>query len=226
MTVLALVPMSNSKGKKDVTGAFLPEAKRWLDLHGGALARFDNAAAPAKRRADVEAILRGHSGLRAVGFFCHGLSRQLQTGHGISHVDALADALTSATLPGAVVALYACDAADTPVKNAPGGDDGFADRLRDALILRDAEHWQGGHVDAHVTTGHTTTNPYVRRFACSLAVPSEVPLGIVGGEWLVKPGSAAWGTWRRALRETDLRFRFPFMREREIHDELRGARAA
>lgn len=222
MTVLAIVPMSNSKGKKDVTGAFLPEARKWVDLHGGALARFDNAAAPAKRRADVEAVLGGHTGLRAVGFFCHGLSRSLQTGHGLSHVDALARVLTAATAPGAVVALYACDAADTPVKNAPGGDDGFADRLRDALILHDAEHWHGGHVDAHVTTGHTTTNPYLRRFDCTLAVPSEVPLGIVGGDWLVKPGSGLWTAWRKALRNTDLRFRFPFMTERQIHAELMG----
>lgn len=219
MTVLAIVPTSNSKGKKDVTGAFLPESRKWVELHGGTIARFDNASAPAKRRADVEALLRGQSGLSCVGFFCHGLSRSIQTGHAIGHVERLAAALTAATKPGAVVALYACDTADTPSKNAPGGDDGFADRLRDALLLTDAAHWHGGWVDAHVTTGHTTTNPFVRRFKCD-PLPHEVPLGIVGGEWIVTPGELLWSTWRRALRETDLRFRFPMMRAVDVRVEL------
>lgn len=228
MTVLAIHPAHNSKGKRDATGAFIPEARAWAELHNGHLdapatthvARFDNHAAPAKRRRDVEAILRGHRDLNAVGFFCHGLTRSLQTGHALAHVESLADALTACTRPGAVVALYACDAADTPRKDAPGGDGGFADALRDALVLRDAAHWRGGWVDAHVTTGHATRNPYVRRFSCTLAVPSEVPLGIVGGEWLVTPGGPLWRSWARALRETDLRLRFPLMQRVDIAEEL------
>lgn len=209
---------------KDATGAFIPEARAWAQFHGGTAHPFDNEAPKGQRRAEVDRIIgrRGHTPdtrVDAVGIFCHGLTRSLQTGHVIGNVDRLANALTNATKPGAKVVLYACSAADTPVKNGPGGDDGFADRLRDALIHRAPSHWYFGHVDAHVTAGHATTNPYVRRFTCNIAVPSETVLGIVGGEWIVPPGSKWWKAWDAALHG-DLRFRFPFMSIAEIRAEL------
>jgi len=181
---------------------------------------YDETVVPQVENAILNAILtfdgdRAH----AVGIFCHGLKGSLQTGHNLTTLAALARALTKSTHSGAKVVLYACSAADTPVKNGPGGDDGFADRLRDALIRHAPGHWKGGHVDAHVTAGHATTNPYVRRFTCDLAVPSETVLGIVGGEWIVPPGSKWWKAWDAALHG-DLRFRFPFMSISEIRAEL------
>lgn len=204
---------------KDATGAFIPEARKFAALHGGTAIPFTNDATPAARRKQVNAILEENRRSDAVAFFCHGLKSSIQTGHGAAQVDALAQLLRLACIPGAPIILYACDSADTPTKGAPGGDGGFADKLRDAMIRESWGFWRGSHVDAHVTTGHTTENPYVRRFTCNLAIPSESFMGIAGGEWIVQPGSRLWVQWRKALKG-DLRFRFPFMSIDEIHAEL------
>jgi len=45
-------------------------------------------------------------------------------------------------------------------------------------------------------------------------------VGGVGGYYPVAPGSKLWPKWRKELRETDMRFRFPFMLVEEIHAEL------
>jgi hypothetical protein len=115
-----------------------------------------------------------------------------------------------------VVALYCCSTGAASSADAYaefGGDGGFADRLRDALCVAGGVHCT---VDAHTTAGHTTMNPYVRRFE---GRGSRV--GGVGGFDLVSPKSGdLWRRWRRALRETSLRYRFPVMSVAEIHDWL------
>ena len=98
--------------------------------------------------------------------------------------------------------------ADSP-GDGPGGDGGFADALRDAL----SERGVTGHVDAHVTTGHTTRNPHVRRFYCDGAAAGT------GGDWLVAPGSPKWRRWVTALKG-DMRFRFPWLTPAEIDAAL------
>lgn len=222
MTVLAICPSTNSPGKKDATGAFIPEARKWAKIHDGVVEQFDNTPSLARRRAQVNDILRKHKGAGhdGIGFFCHGLTKQIQTGHRLADVHGLATLLTDCTVDhGPVVALYACDAGDTQIKNGPGGDGGFADALRDALVRCNVRHWWEGHVDAHATTGHATTNPYVRRFTCAIAVPSEEVLGLVGGEWIVAPGSFHWPSWVKELKG-NLRFHFPFMSENMIRRSL------
>ena len=165
MRALILHPLHNSGTKRDATGAFIPEAKAYANVmgatHDTVLAGFDNRASKLARRREVEAAIRATGPLQHVALFCHGLAKGLQTGHDLATVSTLAEALAASC--GAsrrlVVTLYACDAADG---KGPGGDGGFADALRDAL----SERGITGHVDAHVTTGHTTRNPYVRRFWC------------------------------------------------------------
>lgn len=243
--LLALVPKTNAPGKRDVTGAFLPEARAWLRHHGGngEIVSFDNELPVARRRGVVEGLLadleaRGET-FAAVGFFCHGLWRSLQTGHQIAHAAALAARLVPLLRPPARVVLYACDAADNGARaRGPGGDEGFADELRDACLRVDFDRYGpalwGGWIDAHSTTGHTTTNPYVRRFRFD-PLPHELTLGLVGGEWLVEPpgsnprtdpGSPLWPAWRAALGRPSapgpMRLAFPLLSAAEIHHELGG----
>lgn len=242
---IAIVPRFNTKGKRDATGAFHPEATRWLeavDASDRELVRFDNRAELPARRLEVERALAKllEAGKRAgaVAFFCHGLWRQIQTGHTVATASRLARVLAPLleVQDGAPVSipLYACDAADGEpvrvgkrVERGPGGDGGFADELRDALLRRE---WDahgptllGGWLDAHVTTGHTTRNPNVRRFYL-LPLPHELAIGMVGGTALVSPEERAlWSRWKHALQDEDagdLRLRFSTMTRGQIVAEL------
>ena len=93
----------------------------------------------------------------------------------------------------------------------PGTDDGFADQLRDHM----SQYGFTGHVDAHLTAGHTTWNPNVIRFVCE-----GWEEDVCGGAWIIQPQSRHWKKWVEALHKTDLKYRFPFMDEIEIMEEL------
>lgn len=187
---------------------------------------FDNKAEkPARRRESEGYFAPGPWNVFA--FFCHGLKNSIQTGHGMATADQLARVIAENAAPGYVrVELYACDAArdldaseKDDIRDAVGGDGGFADVLRDYLTDRGVE----GHVDAHAIDAHTTWNPYVRRFHMGESA---------GAEWLVPPtappGSTKeqrdavrhkWSRWRAALRGP-MRFRFPWLTPAEIDAAL------
>jgi hypothetical protein len=226
---LAFVPTQDTPGKRDCTGAFLPEARLFTRLHSmSPPACFPNAEGVGFRARGeaVLAALAQRRDLDVVAFFCHGWRDGLQCGFRLGTIDRLADALAVAGTRQLVVALYACDAArdaddaraDDTGAAGPGGDGGFADELRDALCRRGLVDCR---VDAHVTTAHTTRNPYVRRFEGGGSVT-----GGQGGAWLVRPGSRLWRPWVEALRAPStrpLRLRFPLMSAAEIHAELTPA---
>lgn len=211
---LAICPAHNHRGRKDVTGAFFPEAQAFTayrKAEGGVsaeLRQFDNRAAKWRCRREVEGILDAAPyPLSVVAFFCHGFRRGLQTGHTTWSVNRLAAAIARNSTASARVALFACDTArdgdaqrSDDTKPGPGGEGGFADKLRDALI---AHGMRGGTVDAHPVTAHTTKAPYVRRFYVEPEAQHH------GGEWIVAPGSELWQAWRRKLRQ-DRRFRLSF----------------
>jgi hypothetical protein len=224
--VLVFAPRHNSAGKKDATGAFQPEALAFARRHGvprNQLVYVDNTLGNGDMRqivlGAVAAFRQGATDGRppeALAFFCHGLGKRIQFGFDATNVAELATSLSGAGGPR--VALYACNtgkASDAEALEVFGGDGGFADALRDALCRAGAGACQ---VDAHTTAGHTTMNPNVRRF---LGMGS--PVGGVGGFYLVHVGQKElWRKWRTALRETDLRFDFPFMSVAEIHRTLVG----
>jgi hypothetical protein len=233
LRALALVPMHNSKGKKDVTGAFFPEALKWMATHGvrtDSLRRFDNTAGKSARRQQVhdELIRNGYTKpLEHVAFFCHGLKDSIQTGHtcrtwGVHTTRTLADLVLILDVVcerDVKVTLYCCDTArdgdgqrSDDIKPGPGGDGGFADVLRD---LMSAKGFSGGWIDAHTVTAHTTKAPYVRRF-----YTDGSPNGGAGGDWLVDPRSPLWRKWARLLRSSPLRWEFPRLTTREIHERL------
>lgn len=225
--IIAICPTTNSHGKKDVTGAFLPEAKRFVKMHGGHLLRFDNTASKKKRREEVLDLIWGnpHNGfLDHIAFFCHGYKTGIQTGHTQRTVQELAWTIAARSNPDVRVTLYCCDTARDGDRDktddtlpGPGGDGGFADSLRDALCR---EGCAGGWIDGHTVTAHTTRAPYVRRF-----YTDGNPDGGVGGDWVVAPRSPEWKTWTRALwgkrKPTDIRLRFPRMTIGEVHNALK-----
>jgi len=226
--IIAFAPAFNTRGRSDTTGAFQPEAKAFLKFHGvtGGLFLIDNHRTDFEMREQVRGVLTPEvfdQGGKYIAIFCHGLSRQIQFGFDTRNVDQLAEAIGRASRgwPSPVVVLYCCSTArgwrdkmgylPEPV----GGDGGFADALRDALCRAGMTTCQ---VDAHTTAGHTTRNPYVRRFE-----GKGSPVGGVGGYFLVAPGSKLWKPWVKALRDTNLRYEFPFMQVSELHERLMGA---
>jgi hypothetical protein len=218
--ILALAPRWNSAGRKDATGAFQPEALAFAARHEvprGNVVWIDNRLSrPAMREAVLAQVarVREEAGVvEALALFCHGLTTRIQFGFGLADAGALAAALGG--FPEVRVALYACNAARGAGADVAGGDGGFADRLRDALCETGAVDCQ---VDAHGTAGHTTWNPFVRRFQ---GMGSAA--GGVGGFHVVSPShKALFRKWRTALRTTPLRFDFPFLSVAEIHERIAG----
>lgn len=227
MTTLAIAPLYNSPGKRDATGAFQPEANAWIAANHDrgytdwARILIDNDTPAISRRDAVLDAIREHQPDH-VAFFCHGWKTGIQFGFGVQHTLLLAETLAAGFGPldfegetvqviGPFVTLYACSTADGKDPGT-GGDGGFADEFRDALCRAGATWCR---VDAHTTAGHTTRNPYVRRFEGQGSA-----VGGTGGQWIVAPKSPLWSRWRKALAETDLRYRFPSMSVAEIHEEL------
>jgi hypothetical protein len=215
---LVFTPDRNAPGKHDHTGAFWPEARAFAKLHGvpySAIHAVDVSRLDEVRRAHVLEVIGNHpQRLTHLALFCHGLRGRVQLGFRSAHVAELALALAWVAEPDLTVALYCCDVArdddaerDDDRKTGPGGIDGFAARLRDALI------WAGlpdARVFGHATPGHTTRNPWLRVFRAPRGAP---------GDWVVDPASPVWRRWRKALAG-DLRLRFPAMLVEDVRTEV------
>lgn len=208
-----------------MSGAFLPESRAFARHHGAipeeVIKRFP-AGAPLDTRRAVTSMAIKATGtappLDVLALFCHGWRSGVQAGYMTGHALLLARLLAVHMKPAGYVAIYGCDTAgDSDPKTAdrdpgPGGDGGFADKLRDAceaLGLRIT-------VAGHATTGHCSMNPHARYFA-----PGQ---GGKGGHWYVEPKSALWPLWVAALKnpKNTLRYRFYWMSPEMIADELRG----
>lgn len=225
MGILIWVPDANRPGMSDTTGAFLPEAMAYARFRGvdprECLVRFPADGTLDRRRGPCMASLRNvREPIDTLAVFCHGYKDGLQAGFTAKlGLDALATAIASKATIDAHVLLYACDTGrDEDASElderlpGPGGDGGFADRLRDACEAL------GRYVTVmgHSTKGHATRNPNARRFAPGTEGQ--------GGEWYIEPGSRLWSRWAAALREprSTLRWRYPMMSTREIEQELSG----
>lgn len=208
----------NSPSKKaDFKGAFDPEAKSFMRIHNipeECRLKVDLSkpeAAKKKQVLDFIADLKA-KGYRTstIAMFCHGFSARVELGFRIANVGELVSAIQSVKIPGeyAGFILYCCSTGGGPGKD---GDNGFADKLRDAMC-------QAGETDcvveAHVTAGHTVRNPNKRRY-----MGMGSPVGGTGGIYIVSPGSSMWRKWQRAL-QTDFRFQFHWMTIAQIHAYL------
>ena len=224
-SALAIYPESNTKGKRDSTGAFQPEAQAVSRIHLCRARSFDNTASKRARRREVESTIRESAGgLGALALFMHGWKKGLQSGHNTWNVKHLARAIEEVGANDIKIALYACDTGrdnDSSRKDdsrpGPGGEGGFADKLRDSLVSLGLS---GGWVDGHTVTAHTTKAPYVRRFYINEEAVND------GGEWLVTPGSPEWKAWRNALQSSrSFRLSFPLMTKSEIYAHLAAVSA-
>jgi hypothetical protein len=203
-------PKADAKEFRDEAHAFC-RANRLRDE----VILFDNRLDFLERRGALLARVheRPPSSLDALAIFCHGWPSGIQLGFGTEHTRGLAQAVKGVAAPSLTVALYCCStgADNDPRTNdltpGPGGDGGFADRLRDELC----ELGVAATVFAHANAGHCTRNPRARVF-----LPDERR----GGQWVVGPDSDLWPAWDRALDTTDLRLRFPFMSREQVSAEL------
>lgn len=208
----------NSPNKRaDFTGAFDIEAKKFMALHSiPAVCRLKvdlskGEAAKKKQVLDFIANLKAQGyQTNNIAMFCHGFTSRVELGFRIANVSELVTALQSVKKPGEYCgfALYCCSTGGGPGQD---GDNGFADKLRDVMCQMGESDCV---IEAHVTAGHTTTNPNKRRY---MGMGSNV--GGTGGIWIVGPGTPLWAKWRRAL-QTDFRFQFHWMTIAQIHDFL------
>lgn len=219
---LCFAPQHNTKGRRDAD-EFKRQAKYFLQHHQqdpSMLHVINNKMTKAKMRQEVLDIIAENEGIIGVFFFCHGYRTGIQFGFDVKTVDALAVAIREATVCRDVaVCFYSCDVARDADRNRQddladvmGGDGGFCDEMRDALCRAGAIYC---HVDGHTTTGHTTRNPFVRRFRGDGSTT-----GGVGGFYIVpRTNKKLWPKWRKALRTT-FRFDYPVLTVQEIHAYL------
>jgi hypothetical protein len=217
VTIVAFAPAYDSPGKRDATGAFLPEAKAFARLHDCDRVIIDNRHVDAHMRQHVRDAIEARDEIRCLAFFCHGFRSGIQFGFRLYSSAMIVDSLAPRMARDCVIALYCCDTGrdgdaerEDDLDPGPGGEGGFADALRDALRAKRRD-WTGW-VDGHVTAAHTTRNPHVRRMHAH-----------GDSSYLIPRDGETWDRWRVALRETDLRLRFPLMTRGQIEDELRGS---
>jgi hypothetical protein len=232
--ILVIYSDTNTHGKSDATGAFMPEAEAFAKVHQVPSENMVGIRCPRvnkgiRRGKVLDAMYqRGqHRPLDAIVFFGHGWPQGIQFGFNRSQIPELVDRMGEFCHPDAKVVLFACLAAENDVRDklvtglGPATDGGFADILRDEMVRQGMNK---GWVDGHKTAGHTSWNPFLVRFLCEDV--DDPQFGAVGGAWLVAPRSQLWKKWIKALKDqkSGMRYRFPFMSEIEIKAELLGAR--
>ena len=216
MESVVIYSSKNVKGRRDATGAFIPEAKRFAKINN--VPEENMLAVPcvgmkAEKRREIVLDFFDEIGTRRVdmiAWFGHGWSHGIQFGFNKRNIEDLVKALP---ITEHKHVLYACSTASTN-KNTrnikmPGTDGGFADTLRDTMLNYD---FTSGWVDGHLQPGHTTRNPYMIRFMVEEG-------NTKGGSYIIEPGSGLWSIWVKALK-TDFRFKFPFMPVKEIQKYL------
>jgi hypothetical protein len=234
MSTLIILPESNSKGKKDYTGAFLPESKAFAKSHDdrASVVTFDNTLPFEKRRKQLfDRITKKAKddeklySWETVAIFSHGWSTGIQPGIDMKSIKGFCELMEPLVWPEANFLLYCCSTGSDPQddsQEAPGtsdpsldgnlGDGSFADTLRDGLCKAGASDCV---VMAHRTAGHTTMNPHVVFFRGDGST-----IGGLGGVMPVtKKHGKLWTTWTRELK-TDFRFEMPFMSVADIHEYL------
>lgn len=223
--MLVLLPDRDRAGRNDYRGAFRPEADRLRVLFQLAESQVLEIPAGAPKATQREALrfaveLASRGGpLARVLFLCHGESHWLQLGeYRLVELAELAEVLAPALLPAAALTLYCCHTGEVPDDRACrrggeasgcGEEGGLAAQLYGALA---ALGLAGVRVDGHERAGHTTRNPYVRRF------DGASPLG----RYLVTPGGPLWGRFSARLHDVNdpLRFTYPSLSDQELAVEL------
>lgn len=229
--ILVIYSNTNVKGKRDATGAFIPEARAFsarydVPIENQFGVKCPNVSKAVRRRRVLDFLhqrVQEADGIECLALFCHGWPKGIQFGFNLQHIPQLVNAIIKRSEGELYIPIYACLTAEDEVRDnqkgeiGPATDGGFADLLRDELERNGIKK---GWVDGHKTAGHTTWNPYVVRFLMDSV--SELDEQGIGGSWLVGPRSQLWREWREALREGSFRYEFPFMTELEVKAKLAG----
>ena len=161
---LILYTSTNSKGKHDATGAFVPEAKRLEEYlllknvydHIDKYPIHTTGKSLAQRREQVEIALKMGT-YDHVFFLCHGYKHGIQFGYkwrwGAVRLAKFIN-LNSHTTPS--VTFYCCSVAT--------GSDNFSKWVFDELSCR-KDSRENVQVFGHYTAGHTTMNPNIKIYA-------------------------------------------------------------
>ena len=215
MRGIAFAPKRDSDGLKDAR-EFQNEARAFAAGRDCRVCVFDNGAPMPARLAEVKQFLANEQSLDYVAFFCHGWADGIQAGLRRKDLrDFVAWLKPHINTAQFRVVLYCCStaedglAATDDLAPGTGGEGGFADKLADELWFLGVDV----EVYGHVTAGHTTRNPYVRRFTGSGNHAK-------GGEWLVQPKTPYWSKWVKLLT-TKYRFDYPFESQAQIESRLR-----
>ena len=216
MRHLALTPDRDTPGDNDYTGAFDPEANRYVRYYEGVgdeviRSKVDVSKKNGARRAQTLRWIAAAAPFDRLAIFCHGWGDGIQLGFSRgAELESLAAAVAAASTDRLKVALYACSTARSDGPPGDGGEGGFADSLRDLLASAGRPEVT---VFGHTSAGHTTRNPQCRMF---------VPGCAVGGVRIAETGSAQYGRLLRRLRDggDPLRWTMPYMTLEEIRDAI------
>ena len=207
----------NSSGgeKSDASGMFIPKAQEFVSYFGfsNPPLLFDNDAdndgigdrsdeistLGGRRREILSSIEAIENPINVVAYFGHGYDSSLLSAgfRNDNHRESLADAIASKAqgVGSIVVILYACHSGSRV-------DGGFARELYEDLLSRGVR----STIFGHETRGRAHSNPNKRRYP--------------GGSYVIDPNSRLWNVWSRALVDSDLWMRFPFMEPYMIEREL------
>jgi len=194
---------TDSPCKKDATGAFIPEAKKFAAYHGdvvlcGIPCRGQSRDQRAQRVYDE---LAKHDKVESVVFACHGHPTHFQHGFGIRgkhRISKLASILSVKSVKSVV--FYCCSVARPNLKVGPYSLCGELHRC-----MRTFGH--NTAVIGHTTAGHTTWNANVKVFIN----------GDYAGKFIVDPGSPDWKKWCDKLRKhPTYRYQFPYDAELDL----------
>lgn len=196
--VFAVTPASNSDGRGDATGAFIPGATRFARAYGGSFRTFNNLGDNPKRNF-LRAIQEGPGSLDVFAYFGHGWRTQLGSAHIYTDrdMDEFADALRDKLKADSIVVLYACWA---------GVAGGFSTMLQQKI-------GRGVWVYAHTSAGHSFANPDVSEVQQSRDPRYRL---LYRNELRV--------AWNEALHYTDMWLRFPVMSDEYVERELNAIR--
>ncbi len=145
--------------------------------------------------------IRQHDDIRNLILLGHGTSRGFlrpgATGARVGRdalprwvsVETLAAEIAPRLNQGSIVGLAACSTGSDPAESGwdppifgPGGENGFAAKLRDALSQQQGIP-SGIQVRAHTTAGHTTANPAVRMFPVGASYVGTQGVSVLDSVW-------------------------------------------
>jgi hypothetical protein len=168
---------------------------------------YNTRAFPYLRFSDLENILAGMT--EPVGplvLLGHGTTSAFYSNLDRPSAVDVARVIAPRLAAGGVVGLAGCRAGANPGEPdwapesyGPGGAQGYAGQLRDALVREGARG--AFQVRAHSTTGDATANPAVRVFSSAPGTRGESAIDLLWGDgaWALPANRSAWTTAFRGL---------------------------